>query len=138
MGTLGIKTVCPACSLVRRCTSKTLLEYLVKIPLLPLQTPFAASKFFSTMTGQPFLTSSFARGRDPQLISFKYSTVLQATKPWPDKEYTRLQIDSDTSCLRLLSLSFHSEFVVAAGIERWRRCVPCCEYGLCPAFVSDP
>ena len=63
--------------------------------------------------------------------------LLQAAEPWPDKELMHLRINADTGCLHLLSLSFDSELIMAAGIECWRHCVPCCEYGLCPAFVSD-
>ena len=64
--------------------------------------------------------------------------LLQAAKPWPDEEYTCLQIDVDTGCLCLLSLLFDSKLSIAEGIERWRRCIPCCKYGLCPTLILDP
>src|ERR1700755_3294998 len=74
LGTLGIKTVSPACCPVISLTSKTLLLYLVKIPLLPLQTPCDWCKFFRIITGHPAFSSSFASGRVEELISFRCST----------------------------------------------------------------
>ncbi len=61
--------------------------------------------------------------------------LLQVAQPWPDKDFTRLQIDADTGCLHLLSILFDSELTIIAGIERWRHCMLCCEYGLCPDLV---
>ncbi len=63
--------------------------------------------------------------------------LLQAAEPWPDKEFTRLRIDADTGCLRLLSLLFDSKLLISNGIKHWRHCMACCEYRLCPTLVSD-
>jgi len=60
---------------------------------------------------------------------------LQAAEPWLDEEYTRARIDADTQCLRLVSILFDSELYICEAIERWRRCVACCDYGLAPEFI---
>jgi len=61
--------------------------------------------------------------------------LLQATEPWPDEEYTCARINADTQCLHLVSLSFDVEITIYEAIQRWRRCVACCEYGLAPEFI---
>src|SRR5580692_2075564 len=71
---LEIKIFCPACCPVRSSTSSTLFLYLVKIPLLPLHTSCAASRFLRIMMGHPAFSSSCDSGRPEQFTALRYST----------------------------------------------------------------